>query len=443
MAFDVEPSSPLPAPQRSPAPQRPRRFGVLTLLIIAGMLGAFVVGVAAGGFVRPVRAADSPTGADHFDVFWEVWNYVSDDFVDRDKVDFTQMTYGAIRGMLATLGDENHTTFFTPEEAEQQASSLEGTFEGIGAYVGTEDGVFRIIAPIHGSPAEAAGLLAGDIVHKVDGEEIAGMEEWQVISKIRGPAGTTVLLTVLHPEAEAPVDVEIQRGTINVDSVLWAPIPGTDLAYLQISQFAENTDTELIKALEEINAHSPAFTGLVLDLRNNPGGYLHQAVNVASQFLPEDSVILYERNAQGDLDKHVAKSGGLALDIPMITMINEGTASAGEILAGALQQNGRSRLVGQTTLGTGTVLRPYELSDGSVLRLGVTNWLTPNEELLKDKGVTPDSEVKLDPETPMLDSFDLEKMTAEEMKSIEDTQFKAALLQLKLQLMQNKSAKQP
>jgi carboxyl-terminal processing protease len=413
---------------------------MLTLLVIAGMLAAFVVGVAAGGFVSPVRAADAPDG---FDVFWEVWNHVSEDFVDRDRVDFADMTYGAIRGMLATLGDENHTTFFTPEEARQQESSLEGSFEGIGAYVGSEDGVFRIIAPIHGSPAEAAGLLAGDVVLMVDGEVVSGMEEWEIISKIRGPAGSSVTLTVLHPEAEEPVEVEIQRGTINIDSVLWAPIPGTELAYLQISQFAEDTDKELIKALDEINAQSPAFKGVVLDLRNNPGGYLHQAINVASQFLPEDSVVLYERNAKGELDKHVAKSGGRLLDMPMITMINEGTASAGEILAGALQQNGRSRLVGQTTLGTGTVLRPYELSDGSVLRLGVTNWLTPNEELLKDKGVTPDTEVKLDPETPMLDSFDLEQMTADDMKNIADTQFKSALLQLKLQLMQTKSAKQP
>ena len=442
MAFDVQPSSPSPESetQRPPQGQRPRRFGVLTLLVIAGMLAAFVVGVAAGGFVRPVRAADAPEG---FNVFWEVWNHVADDFVDRDKVDYTLMTYGAIRGMLATLGDENHTTFFTPEEAKQQESSLEGSFEGIGAYVGSEEGVFRIIAPLHGSPAATAGLLAGDVVRKVNGEDIGGMEEWQIISKIRGPAGTSVTLTVLHPEATEPVDVVIQRGTINIDSVLWAPIPGSDLAYLQIGQFAENTDKELVKALEEINAHSPAFKGLVLDLRNNPGGYLHQAINVASQFLPQGSVVLYERNAKGNLDKHVAKAGGLALDIPMIAMINEGTASAGEILAGALQQNGRSRLVGQNTLGTGTVLRPYDLSDGSVLRLGVTNWLTPNEELLKDKGVTPDTEVKLDPETPMLDSFDLEKMTADDMKAITDTQFKSALLQLKLQLMQPKSANQP
>ncbi len=436
MAFDLTPT-PLPPAPRAP---KPRRLGLFAVLMIVGMLSAFVVGVAAGGFPRPARAADSPAS---FDVFWEVWNYVNSDFVDRDKVDFTQMTYGAIRGMLATLGDENHTTFFTPEEAKQQASSLAGSFEGIGAYVGSKDGVFRIVAPIHGSPAEAAGLLAGDSVLKVDGEDIAGMEEWQVISKIRGPAGTPVTLTVLHPEATDTVDVEIKRGTIDVDSVLWSQIPGTNLAFLQISQFAEDTDVELKKALREINDQSLAIEGIVLDLRNNPGGYLHQAINVASQFLPEDTVVLYERNGKGDLEKHVTNRGGLELDTPMIVLINEGTASAGEILAGALQQNDRARLVGQTTLGTGTVLRPYDLSDGSVLRLGVTNWLTPNEELLKGKGVAPDSSVKLDPAIPMLDSFDLEGMTIDDMQNIEDTQFKSALLQLKLQLMQKKNATQP
>ena len=185
----------------------------------------------AGVGIQPVSAQEDPG---EFSVFWEVWNYVNSDFVDRDKVDFTEMTYGAIRGMLATLGDDNHTVFFTPEEAEQQASSLQGEFEGIGAYVGMEEGVFRILAPIHGSPAEAAGLLAGDIVLKVDGDEIMGKEEWEIISLIRGPAGSDVTLTIMHPESDEAEDVTITRGRIQVDSVTWAPIPGTDLAYLQI-----------------------------------------------------------------------------------------------------------------------------------------------------------------------------------------------------------------
>lgn len=407
------------------------RFLWVTIVVV-GLLLSFGGGMLAGAGIQPVRAQEDPG---EFSVFWEVWNHVNDDFVDRDKVDFTEMTYGAIRGMLATLGDDNHTVFFTPEEAEQQASSLQGEFEGIGAYVGMEEGVFRILAPIHGSPAEAAGLLAGDILLKVDGDEIMGKEEWEIISLIRGPAGTDVTLTIMHPESDEAEDITITRGRIQVDSVTWAPIPGTDLAYLQISQFAEDTAGELRTALQEINAHTPAFQGIVLDLRNNPGGYLMVAQSVASQFLPEGDIILYERDADGNLTEYRSMGEGLAREIPMIALINPGTASAGEILAGALQQNGRAKLVGETTLGTGTVLRPYQLSDGSVLRLGVTNWLTPDKSLLKDQGVSPDVPITLDPAIPMLDSFALEEMDANELRAVEDPQFKSALLLLRLQLM--------
>lgn len=405
--------------------------GLMIILVVSGVMISFGAGMVAGVGVRPVHAEDTPG---EFGVFWEVWSHVVDDFVDRERVDFSAMTYGAIRGMLATLGDENHTTFFTPEEAKQQESSLEGEFEGIGAFVGMEEGVFRIIAPIHGSPAEEAGLKAGDAVLAVDGDAVGGKEEWEIISLIRGPAGTEVTLTILHPEAEEPVDVRITRGRIEVDSVLWSPVPGTDIVYLQIAQFAEDTTSELMKALEEINTHQPGFAGMILDLRNNPGGYLMVAQSVASQFLPEGATILYERDAQGELSEYLSMGSGLAREIPMIVLINEGTASAGEILAGALQQNGRARLVGETTLGTGTVLRPYQLSDGSVLRLGVTNWLTPDQSLLKDQGVSPDVPIALDPETPMLDSFGLEEMQASGTQEIADSQFKSALLLLRLQL---------
>jgi carboxyl-terminal processing protease len=402
----------------------------LVSLVLLGLAGVFSFGMVVGA--APARASEEPG---EFDVFWQAWNLVVENFVDRDKVDFKAMTYGAIRGMLETLDDNNHTSFFTPEEAEQQESALEGSFEGIGAYVGMENDVFRIIAPIHGSPAEAAGVLAGDIVFKVDNVEIAGLEEWEVISRIRGPAGTSVTLNVLHPESEEPVDITVERGKIEQESVLWSAIPGTEIAYLQISQFAEDTDKELKAALEAINASETPFQGILLDLRNNPGGYLHQAIYTGSQFLPEDSVILLERDAQGETVTHVSQGDGLAREIPMVVMVNPGTASAGEIVAGALQQNDRAILVGETTLGTGTVLRPYTLSDGSVLRLGVTNWLTPDEELLKDKGVVPDSAVKLDPKIPMLDTFGLDEMRTEGITEIEDTQFKSALLQLRLQLL--------
>lgn len=409
--------------------RRPRVW--LVALILVAMLASYGAGIFTGAGVQTVRAADEPT---EFGVFWEAWDAVVDAFVDRDKVDFTQMTYGAIRGMLETLGDENHTVFFTPEEAEQQESSMEGSFEGIGAYVGMEDGVFRIVTPMHGSPAEAAGIVAGDVVLAVDGEEITGKAEWEVISLIRGPAGTTVTLTIQHPDEEEPVDIEVTRGNIEVESVLWAPIPGTSLVYLQITQFADDTAQEVNAALEEIFAQRPAYKGMVLDLRNNPGGYVHVLRSVASEFLPEDSVIMYERDASGSLQTHETYGEGLARDIPMVVLVNPGTASAGEILAGALQQNGRAELVGESTTGTGTVLRPYTLSDGSVLRLGVTNWLTPDQTLLKDKGVTPDHEVTIDAEITMVDAYALEELDAAGVKKIADPQFNAALDLIKSKL---------
>lgn len=400
---------------------------MIAVLIVA-MVASYGAGIFTGTGVRTVRAADEPT---EFGVFWEAWSAVVDAFVDRDKVDFTEMTYGAIRGMLATLDDENHTIFFTPEEAAQEQSSMEGSFEGIGAYVEQEDGIFRIVTPMHGSPAEEAGIVAGDIVLKVDGEDISGLPEWEVISKIRGPAGTKVVLTILHPNTEEPVEIEVTRGNIEIESVLWSPIPGTSLVYLQVTQFADDTASEVRTALEEIRAHRPAFKGMILDLRNNPGGYVHILQQVASQFLPEDSVIMYERDADGELETHLTSRNGLAREIPIVALINPGTASAGEILAASLQQNDRAELVGETTTGTGTVLRPYYFRDGSMLRLGVTNWLTPDQSLLKDKGVTPDHEVPIAAEIPMIDAYALEEMDAAGVRAVEDPQFKAALDLLK------------
>lgn len=406
---------------------RPAR--VLISVSVAAVV--FAAGLFAGMGVQAVRAEDRPAA---FDVFWEAWDLVVENFVDRSQIDYSEMTYGAIRGMLATLDDENHTGYFSPKEAEQQATDLEGEFEGIGAYVEQKDGAFRIVAPINGSPAEAAGILAGDTVLSVDGVNVAGLEQWEVVSKIRGPAGTTVVLTILHPGADDPVEIPVVRGRITVDSVLWSPIPGTRLAYLQIAQFADDTAIELRRALTEITRATPAYEGILLDLRNNPGGYLHVAVDVAGQFLHEGDIVLYDRDADGNLSAYEAYGAGLARTLPLVVLTNPGTASAGEILAGALQQNERAIVVGETTLGTGTVLRPYTLSDGSVLRLGISNWLTPNQELLKDKGVTPDVEVSLESGSSMLDSFGLEEMLDSGETAIEDAQFTMGLRLLQQQM---------
>ena len=411
---------------------RVRRTIMAAVLVVMLLIG-FLAGTVTGFVARPVLAAERPT---QFDVFWEAWDLVERYFVDQEEIDPERMTYGAIQGMLSTLGDQNHTVFFPPEVAEQQQSSLEGSFEGIGAYVEAADVGFRIVAPIHGSPAEEAGILAGDIVLRVDGEDIAGLPEWEIISRIRGPAGTTVVLTVLHPNQEEPVDIAVVRGRIDVDSVTWARIPGTDFVFLQISQFAADTGDELENALEAINAEIAAgspVSGILLDLRNNPGGYLQEALRVNSQFLDTGAVILHERDSSQQLRTYRSVGEGLGRELPMVVLINPGTASAGEITAGALKENGRALVVGQPTLGTGTVLQPFTLSDGSVLRLGVTNWLTPEKNLIKGQGVMPNTTVEQDPSVQMIDTFQLEDSASlGEVLSQGDRQFNLGLLQLRL-----------
>jgi carboxyl-terminal processing protease len=399
-----------------------------TLLTLLLMFVSFVVGNFTGMSVQPVLA--QRTTPPEFGVFWEAWDLVVEYFVDRDQVDYTTMTYGAIQGMLSTLGDENHTVFFSPDEAQQQASALEGSFEGIGAYVGQEDGKFVIVSPIRGSPADEAGIVAGDVVLAVNGTEITGMAEWEVISLIRGPAGSTVNLSILHADAEKPVDLTIKRGWIDIESVLWARIPGTTFAHVQITQFASDTSRELRSALHEVLADRTddrPITGIMLDLRNNPGGYLQEALRVAYQFLPEGDVILHEQDAKGEITTYRVEGSGMAREIKLVVLVNQGSASAAEIVAGALQENGRAKLVGMPTVGTGTVLRPFTLSDGSVLRLGVTNWLTPNRELIKGQGIQPDLLVEQEGSVELIDSVQLTEMSADQVRQQPDLQFQAAL----------------
>ena len=400
---------------------------LVTLVLAVAFFGTFTAGTVTGYLARPVLAAEEPK---EFAVFWEAWDIVNNHFVDRDKLDFTRMTYGAIQGMLDSLGDQGHTAFFSPEVAQAENNALEGSFEGIGAYVDAQGDQVKIIAPIRGSPAEEAGVLAGDVILAVDGEEVTGLPQWEVISKVRGPAGSKVTLTILHPNATDSVDIAIVRARIDVESVSWARVPGTDVAYVQITQFASDTGDELKRALTEINAEKAAghpISGILLDLRNNPGGLLNQAMRVGSQFLPAGEIILNERNAQGKVSNYKSLGDGLGRELPMVVLINEGSASASEILAGALQDHGRAKLVGMTTVGTGTVLVPFTLSDGSMIRLGVTNWLTPNMRLIKNQGIEPDVKVEQEASVEKIDAVLLQQTSSQKTLPKADEQFNTAL----------------
>ncbi len=402
-----------------------RLFSVLILLAL--VLGAFTAGNVTGFMARSVAASQEPA---EFAVFWEAWDLVVAHFVDRDRIDFRSMTYGAIQGMLSSLGDEGHTAFLSPEELAQHESSLEGSYQGIGAYVAMEDGQVVIVAPIAGSPAEEAGIVAGDVILAVDGEPITEQTLSQVISRIRGPAGSPVILTVLHPDAEETVEIQVVRGEIQLKSVDWALIPGQELVYVQVSQFAAETSQELkaaLREIQELRRQGTPIQGMVLDLRNNPGGYVREATAVTSQFLSPGKVIFLEQDAEGNIQKYKSRGWGLARDIPLVVLINQGTASAGEITAGALQENGRAQLVGETTFGTGTVLNQFNLSDGSAILLGVTNWLTPNGRLIKGQGIDPDIPVEQPATVTLLDARQLREITATELLETEDAQFRKAL----------------
>ncbi len=415
--------------EHQPHQTSPIKRKLMIMIVPILMFSSFIAGNITGYFAHPALAAENPA---EFALFWEAWEIAVADFVDRERIDFKAMTYGAIRGMLDSLGDENHTVFFAPEEATMQARRMEGSFEGIGAYVSQEEGAFTIVAPILGSPAEVAGLLAGDTVLAVDGEAIEGKPQWEVISKIRGPAGTTVTLTVLHPDQAEAVDIDVTRDRIDVPSVQWTRIPDTDYAYLQITQFASDTSQELQQALTEIQDADQPVDGLLLDLRNNPGGFLLQALLTANHFLEEGDIILHERDASGTISTHNARGSGLARELPMVVLINEGSASAAEILAGAIQQNGRAKLIGETTLGTGTVLRPYTLSDGSVIRLGVTNWLTPEFDLIKDQGIKPNIMVGQETAVEMITIGKLDTLSTRDLRTFGDRQFNMGLFYLRL-----------
>ena len=401
------------------------------MLILWLMALAFVGGNLSGYSIRSALAAEERPA--QFAIFWEAWDYAVAHFVDRERIDFTAMTYGAIEGMLGSLGDEGHTTFLPPDAVKMHQSSLQGSFEGIGAYVAMEDGDVKIVAPINGSPAEEAGILAGDVILEVDGESVAGKSLDQVIFLVRGPAESEVVLTVRRLEVQEPVTVSIIRDRIKIPSVTWSAIPSTELAYVAISQFSFGVDNDLESALQEIT-EANSYQGIILDLRNNPGGFLQQAIEANSQFLPQGDVILIEADANENQTVHRSRGEGYAREMPLVVLINKFTASAGEITAGALKENDRAFLIGETTFGTGTVLNQFNLSDGSAILLGVTNWLTPGGNLIKGQGVTPNIEVEQPVTTKMANADMLKNITTDELASLEDAQFLKALEHLGVEL---------
>jgi len=331
-----------------------------------------------------------------FSLFWEAWDKVENKFVEKDKLKPEKMFYGAIKGMVASLEDP-HTYFLTPEENKQSKDDLEGKFEGIGAQLGLKDNRVVIIAPLKNSPAEKAGARAGDYITHVDGESIQGWTLLQAVKKIRGPKGTKVVLGLERKGEE--VEVEIIRNEIIINSVELEYETRKDcnnncdqIAHLKLIQFGENTNNEWDKAINKIveKWKNKEIKGLVLDLRDNPGGYLQSSVYLASEFLPKGKLVVRQESTDSDIKDYNVTRNGKLLDIPLIILINKGSASASEIMAGALRDNKSTKLIGEQSFGKGSVQEAFDLKKGAGIHVTVSKWILPNGDWINKKGIKPD-----------------------------------------------------
>lgn len=317
--------------------------------------------------------------------FWEVWEIIHDQYIDQ-PVDNTTLMRGAISGMLDSLGDQ-HTSYMDPDQYMQANIPMDGEYEGIGAWVDTTSEYLTIISPMPNSPAEEVGLIPGDQVIMIDGEDMTGIDGSLVIRKVLGPAGSKVVLTIRREGKPEPFDVTIIREKIIIPSVE-SKMLEENIGYVQILTFGADTRSELRKNLKGLLEQNPI--GLIVDLRNNGGGYLQTAVEVGSEFIAE-GVILYEDYGYDDgMEEFNAHKGGLATEIPLVLLVNEGSASASEIVAGAIQDHQRGPLVGATTFGKGSVQNWIELRNNQgAVRVTIARWLTPDKRQIHETGLTP------------------------------------------------------
>ncbi len=400
------------------------RAVLVALVAIVLVVCSFGGGFAAGHFLQfgnPINQVTSTTGnqggtpanlAALFAPFWQAWKIVHQDYVDQPVNDTTLMQ-GAISGMLQSLGDA-HTIYLTQQDYTDANSLLAGSYAGIGSLVDTSGKLLTLTQPYPNSPAEKAGLLPGDQVIAVNGQDVTSLLPEAVRQKVIGPEGTTVTLTIQRPNQATPFDVTLTRAVIVVPSVTSKMLTG-GIAYVDISSFGNTTATDLHEQLAALLAQHPK--GLILDLRNNGGGYLDTGIAVASEFV-SSGVVVSEKSGNGTITPHDAVSGGLATDksLPMIVLVNGYSASASEIVSGALQDTGRAKLLGETTYGKGTVQTWVPLSNNQgAVAVTIARWLTPKGNTIDKKGLTPDIVVK---------------MTTDDIKAKLDPQLDAAVKQL-------------
>jgi carboxyl-terminal processing protease len=362
---------------------------LLAVLITAMVIGGFVAGAGVTWALMHGNTASAEEAAD-FSLFWEAWHLVESDFLG-DLPDGQHLVWGAIRGAFATL-DDQHTVFIEPQPRQREKERLEGKFGGIGAYVSQAEDGSILLDPMPDLPAENAGIQEGDAVTRVDDTEITlEMTVEDVVNLVRGEVGTTVVLTLRREGVDEPIVVEIERQEIPTPSVEFEMRGEAEgLGYIRIMLFGGRTDAELEDALDELI--ELGMTRLIVDLRGNGGGFLDAAIDVSSEFL-SDGVVLYQIQKGADERPFDVKRGGKYTEAPLVLLVDGGTASASEIVAGALQDYERALLIGQKTFGKGSVQSVYDLSDGSSVHITSAKWLTPDRNQIDGEGLTPDFEV--------------------------------------------------
>jgi len=387
-------------------------------LIVLGLV--FGLGFFVGGFNQPsIEKINTLSNKDpgqeikaDFSLFWDAWRLIEKKYVNRNNLDSQKMIYGAISGLVSSL-DDPYSVFMEPEDSKKFIDDIKGSFEGIGAEIGIRNSILTIITPLEGNPAQRAGLRAGDKVLKVDDTITSDLTIDEAVSLIRGERGTKVTLLIARDGLDETKEIEIIRDVIQIPIITWE-LKKDNIAYIQFYHFTETSVTQFRKTVKDVLQSNP--NGIVLDLRNNPGGYLEVAIDVASWFLPKRELVVIEDYGNGDQIEHRSKGYESLENIPTIVLINQGSASASEILAGALRDIRGIQIVGQKSFGKGSVQQLEKLRGGSSIKITVAKWLTPSGICIADEGIMPDIEVEI---------------TEEDIQEMHDPQLEKALEMLK------------
>ena len=440
-APDPAPSAPgAPAPAPDPAPSGwttpPRTRGRPALLLAGLVLAVFVtfslgVSVGQGGWLPGPGPEPTPgysPSADRPDwrLLDEAYDLLDQHYVDPAALDPLTLERGAIIGLTESVDDRGHTGYLTPDEVKARDEALSGTYVGVGAVLDEQDGRMLVTRVLHGSPAESAGMTAGDEIVTVDGVGVAGLTAAEVGSRVRGPEGTEVTLELKGTDG-ATRSVAITRATLDLPIVSWAFAPGSRDAVIRVESFSKGAAKGVAAALQE--ALDLGAEGAVLDLRGNPGGYVNEPVETASLFM-KDGVVYVSIDRTGKETPHEVDGKALAPDLPLVVLVNGQTASSAEILTGAFQDAGRAMVVGVKTYGTGTVVSTYPLADGGALTIGTERWLTPTGREIWREGLVPDEVVALPQGAAMVVPDDFATLPPGGLATTSDAQLKAALAAL-------------